>query len=100
MKPVKCDEALLSTARSALIEAPKNRKAPVLEDETGNRVDGAIAGRMVTVTRFKDPEFVSAFGPGLHRLTDATLVDQALLTLIEHVSAAPAGKTRPNLFDS
>ena len=87
-------------ARSALIEAPKDRMAPVLEDETGNRVDRAIAGRMVTVTGFKDPEFVSAFGPGLHRLTNATLVDQVLLTLIEHVSAALAGKTGLNLFDS
>ena len=100
MKPVKCDEALLSAARSTLIEALKDRLAPTLEDENGNSVDGAIAGRMVTVTGFKDPKFVAAYGPGLHRLTDATLVNQALLTLIDHVRAAPAGTTGLHLFDS
>lgn len=100
MKPVKCDEALLSTARSTLIEALKDRLAPTLEDNSGNPVDGAIAGRMVAVTGFKDPKFVAAFGPGLHRLTDATLVNLALLTLIDHVRAAPAGTTGLNLFDS
>lgn len=100
MKPVKCDEALLSAARSTLIEALKHRLAPTLKDEKGNRVDGAIAGRVVTVTGYKDPEFVAAFGPGLHRLTDATLVNQALLTLIERVEAAPTGTTGLKLFDS
>lgn len=100
VKPVKCDEALLSAARSTLIEALRGRMAPVPSDENGNFVDGAITGRMATVTGFKDLEFVAAFGPGLHRLSDAALVNQALLALIERVRAAPAGKTGLCLFDS
>ena len=100
MKPVKCDEGLLIAARSTLVEALKDRLEPMLRDEDGKRVDGPISRRMVTVTGFKDPKFVAAFGPGLHRLTDATLVNQALLTLIEQVDAAPSGKTGLELFDS
>ena len=57
MKPVKCDPVYLQMARAALIEKLKPRLEPVLSDLGGIR----------SVSGFKDPEFISAFGPGLDK---------------------------------
>ena len=90
MKPVKCDPAYLQMARAALIEKLRPRLEPVLSDLGGIR----------SVSGFKDPEFIKAFGPGLDRLPDSELVNQALALLTEHVAAAPAGKTGLRFFDA
>ena len=90
MKPVKCDPVYLQMARAALIEKLKPRLEPVLSDLGGIR----------SVSGFKDPEFIRAFGPGLDRLPDSELVNQALALLTEHVAAAPAGKTGLRFFDA
>ena len=90
MKPVKCDPVYLQMARAALIEKLRHRLQPVLSDFGGVR----------SVSGFKDPEFIKAFGPGLDRLPDSELVNQALALLTEHVAAAPAGKTGLRLFDA
>ena len=89
MKPVKCDPVYLQMARAALIEKLKPRLEPVLSDLGGIR----------SVSGFKDPEFISAFGPGLDRLPDSELVNQALALLTEHVAAAPEGMTGLRFFD-
>ena len=66
MKPVKCDPVYLQMARAALIEKLRPRLEPVLSDLGGIR----------SVSGFKDPEFIKAFGPGLDRLPDSELVNQ------------------------
>ena len=90
MKPVKCDPVYLQMARAALIEKLRSRLEPVLSDFDGVR----------SVSGFKDPEFIKAFGPGLDRLPDSELVNQALALLTEHVAAAPEGKTGLRFFDA
>ena len=90
MKPVKCDPVYLQMARAALIEKLRPRLEPVLSDFGGVR----------SVSGFKDPEFIKAFGPGLDRLPDSELVNQALALLTEHVAAAPEGKTGLRFFDA
>ena len=55
MKPVKCDPELLRLARATLIEKLGPRLEPVMSDFGGHK----------SVSGFKDPEFVRAFGPGL-----------------------------------
>ena len=90
MKPVKCDPAHLQMARAALIEKLRPRLEPVLTD----------VGGVKSVSGFRDPDFISAFGPGLAKLPDSELVNQALALLTEHVASAPAGKTGLPLFDA
>ena len=90
MKPVKCDPLFLQMARAALIEKLRPRLEPVLSETSG----------VQSVSGFKDPEFIRAFGPGLDRLPDSELVNQALMLLTEHVASAPAGKTGITYFDS
>ena len=85
MKPVKCNPVYLQMARAALIEKLRPRLEPVLSDLGGIR----------SVSGFKDPEFIRVFGPGLDRLPDSELVNQALVLLTEHVAAAPAGQDGP-----
>ena len=53
MKPVKCDPELLRLARATLIEKLGPRLEPVMSDFDGHK----------SVSGFKDPEFVKAFGP-------------------------------------
>ena len=89
MKPVKCDPELLRLARATLIEKLGPRLEPVMSD-----IDG-----LKSVAGFKDPEFVRAFGPGLDKLPESELVNQALLTLIKQASACPPGKTGLSFFD-
>ena len=89
MKPVKCDPVYLQMARAALIEKLRPRLEPVLSD----------LGGFQSVSGFKDPEFIRTFGPGLDRLPDSELVNQALALLTEHVAAAPEGRTGLRYFD-
>ena len=89
MKPVKCDPELLRLARATLIEQLSPRLQPVITQR----------GRTKTVSGFKDPEFVTAFGPGLEKLPESELVNQALLALIELTSSNPPGKTGLGYFD-
>ena len=89
MKPVKCDPELLQLARATLIGKLGPRLEPVMTDFDG----------LKSVSGFKDPEFVRAFGPGLEKLTEAELVNQALTTLIRQAASAPPGKTGLPLFD-
>ena len=89
MKPVKCDPEFLQMARAALIEKLRPRLEPVLSD----------FGGVQSVSGFKDPEFIGAFGPGLAKLPDSELVNQALVLLTKHVASAPAGKTGLLFFD-
>ena len=89
MKPVKCDPALLRLARATLIEKLSPRLEPVLTD----------FGDFRSVSGFKDPEFVQQFGPGLERLSEAQLVNQALALLTKQVATAPPGKTGIPFFD-
>ena len=89
MKPVKCDPVILQMARAALIEKLRPRLEPVLSDDDDMR----------TVRGFRDPEFIQAFGPGLEKLPDSELVNQALLQLAKHVAAAPSGETGLSFFD-
>ena len=89
MKPVKCDPELLRLARATLIEKLGPRLEPVMSDFDGHK----------SVSGFKDPEFVRAFGPGLDRLPESELVNQALLALIKQASASPPGKTGLPYFD-
>lgn len=89
MKPVKCDPALLQLARATLIEKLSPRLEPVLTD----------FGDFRSVSGFKDPEFVQQFGPGLERLSEAQLVNEALALLTKQVATAPPGKTGIPFFD-
>ena len=89
MKPVKCDPALLQLARATLIEKLSPRLEPVLTD----------AGDFKSVSGFKDPEFIQQFGPGLERMSESQLVNQALMLLTKQVASAPPGKTGISLFD-
>ena len=89
MKPVKCDPELLRLARATLIEKLGPRLEPVMSDFDGHK----------SVSGFKDPEFVRAFGPGLDRLPESELVNQALLALIKQASVSPHGKTGLPFFD-
>ena len=58
-------------------------------------------GGIRSVSGFKDPEFIRAFGPGLDRLPDSELVNQALVLLTEHVAALlRQGKTGLRFFDA
>ena len=90
MKPVKCDPAYLQMARAALIEKLRPRLEPVMSD----------VGGVKSVSGFRDPEFISVFGPGLAKLPDSALVNQALALLTEHVASAPTGKTGLPFFDA
>lgn len=89
MKPVKCDAAILHLARATLIERLRSRLEPIMSDVSGTP----------SVTGFRDPEFIKAFGPGLEKFPDSELVNQALLLLAEHVAGAPAGQTGLPFFD-
>ena len=89
MKPVKCNPELLTLARATLIEKLGPRLEPVITDLNG----------LKSVSGFKDPEFVTAFGPGLEKLPESELVNQALLALIRQASSAPPGKTGSPYFD-
>ena len=89
MKPVKCDPELLRLARATLIDRLATRLEPVITDVAG----------LKSVSGFKDPEFVRAFGPGLEKLTETELVNQALTSLIKQAASAPPGKTGLPLFD-
>ena len=89
MKPVKCDPALLQLARATLIEKLSPRLEPVLTD----------FGDFRSVSGFKDPEFVQQFGPGMERLSESQLVNQALTLLTKQVATAPPGKTGIPFFD-
>ena len=89
MKPVKCDPELLRLARATLIEQLGPRLEPVITDRGGHK---AVSG-------FKEPQFVETFGPGLDRLPESELVNQALLALIELASSMPPGKTGLRYFD-
>ena len=89
MKPVKCDPVILQMARATLIEKLRPRLEPVLSDYDDMR----------TVSGFKDPEFIAAFGPGLEKFPDSELVNQALLQLAKHVATAPSGETGLSFFD-
>ena len=89
MKPVKCDPAILQIARAALIEKLRPRLQPVFSDYDDMR---AVSG-------FKDPEFIELFGPGLEKVPDSELVNQALLHLAKHVAASPSGQTGLPFFD-
>ena len=86
--------------RSALIKALEDRLDPTLYDEKGSPVDCMESGKNVVVTGFRDPDFVAAFEPGLQRLPNAELVNQALALLIRRVNAAPPGKTGMPCFDT
>lgn len=88
-KPVKCDPALLQLARATFIEKLASRLEPVLTD----------FGEFKSVSGFKDPEFIRQFGPGLERMSEAQLVNQALMLLTRQVATAPPGKTGIPLFD-
>ena len=90
MKPVKCDPVFLQMARGALIEKLRPRLEPIMSD----------IGGVKSVSGFRDQEFITAFGPGLDRLPDSELVNQALVLLTEHVAAAPEGKTGLRYFDA
>ena len=89
MKPVKCDPALLQLARATLIDKLSPRLEPVLTD----------FGDFRSVSGFKDPEFVQQFGPGMERLSESQLVNQALTLLTKQVATAPPGKTGIPFFD-
>ena len=89
MKPVKCDPALLQLARATLLEKLGPRLEPVLTD----------FGDFKSVSGFKDPEFIQQFGPGLERMSESQLVNQALILLAKQVACAPPGKTGLPLFD-
>ena len=89
MKPVKCDPALLQLARANLIEKLNPRLEPVLTTFEGFK----------SVSGFKDPEFIEQFGPGLERLSESQLVNQALILLAKQVASAPSGQTGIPLFD-
>ena len=89
MKPVKCDPVILQMARAAVIEKLRPRLQPVFSDY----------GDMPAVSGFKDPEFIESFGPGLEKVPDSELVNQALLHLAKHVAAAPSGETGLPFFD-
>ena len=89
MKPVKCDPELLRLARATLIEKLGPRLEPMMSDFDGHK----------SVSGFKDPEFVKAFGPGLDKLPESQLVNQALLALIKQAASAPPGKTGLQYFD-
>ena len=89
MKPVKCDPVALQMARAALIEKLRPRLEPVLSESHGVR----------SVSGFKDEAFIAAFGPGLSKLPDSEILNQALLLLTERVAAAPPGKTGLRYFD-
>ena len=89
MKPVKCDPELLRLARATLINKLAPRLQPVTADING----------LESVSGFKDPEFVTAFGPGLEKLPESELVNQALRALIRQASSAPPGKTGSPYFD-
>ena len=88
MKPVKCDPAILQIARAALIEKLRPRLQPVFSDYDDMR---AVSG-------FKDPEFIELFGPGLEKVPDSELVNQALLHLAKHVAASPSGRNWTSIF--
>ena len=89
-KPVKCDESLLGQARAALIE----KLAPRLARTPGRGfVEKATGGGFV------DAGFVARFGPGLHRLSDAAIVNAALAVLIEHVERHPDGTCGVPMID-
>ena len=77
MKPVKVEQSLLACARGALIEKLNPRLALI------PRLGGSS---------FVDEAFVNRFGPGLHRLTDAAIVNAALGVLVELVERQPDGK--------
>ena len=89
MKPVKCDPVILQMARAALIEKLRPRLEPIFSEHDD----------MPAVSGFKDPEFIDVFGPGLERVPDSELVNQALLQLAKHVSSAPLGETGLSFFD-
>ena len=89
MKPVKCDPVILQMARAALIEKLRPRLEPIFSNH----------GDMPAVSGFKDPEFIEVFGPGLEKVPDSELVNQALLHLAKHVGAAPLGETGLPFFD-
>ena len=89
MKPVKCDPALLQLARATLLEKLSPRLEPVLTDFGGFK----------SVSGFKDPEFIQQFGPGLDRMSESQLVNQALMLFTKQVASAPTGKTGIPLFD-
>ncbi len=89
MKPVKCDPLFLQMARASLIEKLRPRLEPIFSDY----------GDMRSVSGFRDPDFIASFGPGLERVPDSELVNQALLHLAKHVAAAPPGETGLPLFD-
>ena len=89
MKPVKCDPALIRLARATLIEKLSSRLEPVITD----------LGDYKSVSGFKDPEFVKQFGPGLERVSESQLVNQALAALTKQVASAPPGKTGIPFFD-
>ena len=84
MKPVKAEESLLACARAVLID----KLAPRLALNAG---PGA---------GFADEAFVKRFGPGLHRLSDAAIVNAALGLLVEHVDRQPDGKCGLPLIDN
>ena len=89
MKPVKCDPELLRLARATLIEQLGPRLEPVITEHNGHK----------SVSGFKDPDFVKTFGPGLDRLPESELVNQALVALIDRASSMPMGKTGLRYFD-
>ena len=84
MKPVKVEESLLQCARGELIEKLTPRLALL----------GPPGG-----SSFVDEPFVKRFGPGLHRLSDAAIVNAALGLLVEHVENQPPGKCGLNFID-
>ena len=84
MKPVKVEESLLQCARGALIEKLTPRLA--LQGPPGS-------------STFVDWPFVKRFGPGLHRLTDAAIVNAALGVLVELVERQPDGKCGLGFID-
>ena len=48
---------------------------------------------------FVDEPFVKRFGPGLHRLSDAAIVNAALGVLVEFVERQPVGKCGLGFID-
>ena len=52
-----------------------------------------------TRDRMTNPEFVKVFGVGMHKVSEARILDLALTALYEQIEAAPKGKTGLPWFD-
>ncbi len=86
----RCDAELLLSVCAALIEKLQERLEPTLGKM--NIRSGTTPTSLTSASDFVDPEFVAMFGPGLSRVANATLVNQALVLLLPQVQKRPRGR--------